>query len=90
MDKVFLVLMQPLFDGSDGIGWGRLGGIILVDLLAVYLAQERHYHHGDDGVESACVWCVSGKKSREERQTEKRVKRRGADRDEPKSALKKD
>ena len=38
MDKVFLVLMQPLFDGSDGIGWGRLGGIILVDLLAVYLA----------------------------------------------------
>ena len=35
------------------------------------------------------MWCVSGKKSREERKKEKRVKRRGADRDEPKSALKK-
>ena len=38
MDKVFLVHMQPLIDGSNGIGWRRLGGIILVGLLTVYLA----------------------------------------------------
>ena len=38
MDKVFLVHMQQLLDGSNGSGWRRLGGIILVGLLAVYLA----------------------------------------------------
>ena len=64
MDQLFLVLMQRLLDRSDGIGWRRLGGIILIGLLAVYLAQEGLYHHGGMVLEALVCDGVSGKKSR--------------------------